>query len=108
MKTRRRYIPVADAQVGMTLAERTNIVERGFLNMTLPAGHTLTPENLSQLVAHHAEFIYVEQPDTRSDEQVAIDAALAARRVMQIFEGVDLSEPNMAAFFDQILVYRSA
>jgi hypothetical protein len=108
MKTRRHYIPVADAQVGMTLAERTNIVERGFLNMTLPAGHALTQENLGQLLAHHAEFIYIEQMDPRSDEQVAIDAALAARRVMQIFEGVDLNEPHMATFFDQVLAYRSA
>jgi hypothetical protein len=107
MRTRHHYIPIAQAQAGMVLSEATQVVEHGFLSLVLPAGHSLTDENLQQLAAHHAEFICTAVPDARSDEQVALDAAHAARRVMDIFEGADLSEPNMAAFFDQVLGYRS-
>jgi hypothetical protein len=108
MKTRHHFLPIEAAQVGMVLCEPVQIAERGFLSMTLPAGHTLTQENLNQLNAHHAEFINVDLPDERSDEQVAVDVALSARRVMEIFGGADLTEPHMAAFFDQVLTYRSA
>ncbi len=108
MRTRQHYIPIVQARPGMVLSASARVVERGFLSLELPAGHTLTEDNLHQLNAHHAEFIFVEQPDARSDEQVAVDAALAARRVMQIFDGADLTDPNMAALFDQVLGYRSA
>lgn len=108
MRTRQRFVPILEAQAGMLLSTPCNIVEHGYLSLSLPAGHTLTQENLSQLVAHHADYIYITQDDTRSDEQVAVDAALSARRVMQIFDGADLTDPNMAALFDQVLGYRSA
>jgi hypothetical protein len=108
MRTRHHFLPIEEAQVGMVLCESAQIVERGYLSMTLPAGHTLTAENLSQLIARHAEFIDVDLPDERSDEQVAVDTALSARRVMEIFSGADLSDPAMATFFDQVLAYRSA
>jgi hypothetical protein len=108
MRTRHHFIPIDDAQVGMVLSQPASVVDHGFLNLTLPAGHTLTQENLNQLIAHHAEFIFIDRSDSRSDQEVALDAAEAARRIMQIFSGVDLSEPNMMAFFDQILAYRSA
>jgi hypothetical protein len=39
---------------------------------------------------------------------VAVDVAQAVGRVLSIFEGVDLTDPAMAAFFDQVLAYRSA
>lgn len=108
MRTRRSFIPIVQAQVGMVLGKPVGIVERGYLSLTLPVGHALTDENLHQLSACHAEFIGIELTDTRSDEQVAIDAAQAAHRVLQIFEGANLSDANMAVFFDQILTYRSA
>ncbi len=108
MRMRLHFIPIVEARPGMVLSAPANVVEHGFLSMSLPAGHVLTEENLQQLNSHHAEFIYIERIDTRSDEQVALDAALAARRVMQIFEGADLSDPNTAALFDQVLGYRSA
>lgn len=108
MRTRQRFVPILEAQAGMLLSTPCNIVEHGYLSLSLPAGHTLTQENLSQLVAHHADYICITQDDTRSDEQVAVDAALSARRVMQIFDGADLTDPNMAALFDQVLGYRSA
>jgi hypothetical protein len=108
MRIRHLVIPMEQAQAGMVLGQPLEVVFRRVLGLTLPVGHTLTEENLHQLSVHHAEFICIDQADNRSDEQVAIDAAQAAHRVMALFEGVDLSEPHMAAFFDQILAYRSA
>lgn len=108
MRMRHTYIPLELAQVGMVLSQPTQVVHRGFLSLTLPAGHILTEENLSQLSAHHAEFIDIDQVDGRSDEQVAVDVAEAAGRVLTLFDGADLSDANMANFFDQVLAYRSA
>ena len=108
MRMRHHYIPIEDAAQGMVLSAQASVVEQGVLRFTLPPGHTLTDENLHQLRAHHAEFIFVDMPDARSDEQVALDAAACAHRVMQIFSGADLSEPHMLALFDQVLRYRSA
>jgi hypothetical protein len=79
----------------------------GQLRFSLPATHTLTMDNLRQLAAHQAECVYVDLPDERSDQEVAIDTALAARRTMEIFSGADLANPAMAALFDQVLIYRS-
>lgn len=108
MRTRLIYIPISEAQEGMVLGAPLSVVYRGMLSLTFPDGHTLTDENLHQLSAHFAEFMCIAKPDERSDEQVAIDAAAAAGRVLQIFDGVDMSNPTMAAFFDQVLIYRSA
>ena len=108
MRIRHLVIPMEQAQAGMVLGRPLEVVFRRVLGLTLPVGHTLTEENLHQLSVHHAEFICIDQADNRSDEQVAIDAAQAAHSVMALFEGADLSEPHMAAFFDQILAYRSA
>jgi hypothetical protein len=101
-------LPLGEAVPGMVLGAPLNTVERGVLGVSLPAGHALTEENLHQLRARHAEFIFVLDPDLRSDEQVGADAAAAARRVMQIFEGVNLKDRNMLTLFDQVLIYRSA
>ena len=108
MRTRPHYIPIIEAEAGMTLAAPVNVVSHGILRFSLPAGFTLTEDNLHQLRAHQAEFIFIAEPDPRSDEQVAVDAATAARRVMHIFSGADLTDPTMAALFDQVLAYRSA
>lgn len=108
MRTRHHYIPIVDAKEGMLLGAPSNAVRGGSMSFSLPAGHALTDENLHQLVAHHVEFIFVLMPDTRSDEQVAIDAAMAARRIIKIFESADFSDANTATLFDQVLCYRSA
>lgn len=108
MRTRHLYIPSELAREGMVLSQPAHAVQRGYLSLTLPAGHTLTEENLSQLSSCHAEFIGIEQPDLRSDEQIALEVAQSVGRVLSIFEGADLTDPNMAAFFDQVLGYRSA
>lgn len=108
MRVRHKYIPLELAQAGMALSQPAQVVHRGFLSLTLPAGHILTEENLSQLSAHHAEFIYIDQADDRSDEEVAIDVAQAAGRVLTLFDGADLSDANTATFFDQVLAYLSS
>jgi hypothetical protein len=108
MKTRQHYLPIENVRPGMVTSAAVQIAEHGLLSMTLPQDHTLTQENLNQLVAHRAEFVNVYLPDHRTDEQIAVDTALSARRLLEIFEGADLSDPHMAAFFDQVLVYRSA
>lgn len=108
MRTRPRYIPIIEAAGGMVLASAVRVAERGQLRFSLPAGHVLTSDNLHQLLVHHAEFVFIAEPDGRADEEVAIDAATAAHRVMQVFSGADLTDPHMAALFDQVLTYRSA
>ncbi len=108
MRTRPRYLPVSEAKAGMVLGAPVRAAGRSSLRFSLPAGHVLTSDNLHQFRVHHAEFIFIAEPDPRPDEQVALDAALAAHRVMQIFSGADLTDPTMAALFDQVLGYRSA
>jgi hypothetical protein len=108
MRTRQQYIPIIDAKEDMVLGAPANAVSGGSMSFSLPAGHALTEENLHQLLAHHVEFIFVLMPDARTDEQVAIDAAMAARRVIKIFDTADFSDANTAALFDQVLGYRSA
>lgn len=107
MRVRHHYIPVAEISAGMVLGETVNVVERGVLSMVLQTGHVLTEDNLSQLQAHHAEFICIDQPDDRSDEQIALDTARDAHRVLEIFNGCDLTDPTNLALFDQVLGYRS-
>ena len=108
MRSRQHYIPIDDATEGMILGAPSNAVSGGAVQFSLPSGHSLTEENLRQLLVHQVEFIFVMKPDTRSDEQVAIDTAMAARRTLKIFEAADFSDANTAALFDQVLIYRSA
>lgn len=107
MRTRHRYIPVTEAEVGMLLGAPANDVRGGAMSFSLPTGHALTEENLHQLHRHHVEFIFVALPDLRADHVVADDAAAVAGQVMRIFEGADLADPTMAELFDLILTYRS-
>lgn len=100
MRIRRLVIPVDQAQAGMVLGQPLEVVFRRMLGLTVPAGPILTEETLNQLSVHHAELVCIDQADHRSDEQVAVDADQAARRVLTLFEGADLCAPRMAAFFD--------
>ena len=108
MRTRPRYLPLIEAEAGMVLGAPVRVVSKGVLRFSLPVGHTLTGDNLHQLATHRAEFIFIAEPDTRSDQEVAVDAARSAHQALQIFAGADLTEPIMAALFDQVLAYRSA
>ena len=107
MRTRHQYIPVTEIEPGMVLGETVQVAERGLLSIVLPPGHPLTPDNVNQLNAHHAEFICIDQPDERSDEQIAIDTGQAAQRVQQIFKDCNLDDPTLLALFDQVMAYRT-
>jgi|SRR5450830_761536 len=107
MRTRQRYIPISDATIGMVLGAPLTVVYRGILSLTFPDGHALTEENLHELSAHYAEFMCIVEADTRSDKEVAVDAAKSATRVNTIFDGADLSDPTMMTLFEQVLGYRS-
>lgn len=107
MRMRHHYIPVTEITPGMVLGETVQVVERGVLSMVLPTGHILSEDNLSQLKAHHAEFICIDKIDDRTDAQIAESTAENARRVMEIFRGSDLSDPTLVALFDQVLGFRS-
>ena len=105
MRTRKLYIPIAEATVGMVLGEGV----RDAYRMTyLPAGLQLSEENLHQLAVHHAEFICILAPDERSEAGIANDTAAATRRVRDIFKAADMAHPVTAALFQQVLAYRSA
>ena len=107
-RMRTQYLPIMSAEVGMVLAAALKVVNQGRIRFSLPARHVLTLDNLHQMKANRAEFIFVSMPDPRSDEEIAVDTAAVAGRVLNIFAGADLSDPTMAAFFDQILTYRNA
>jgi hypothetical protein len=107
VRTRLRYIALEEAREGMELGAPINLASHGMLRVALPAGHALTEDNLRQLAIYGGEFITVVVEDRRSDEQVAIEAATAARRLMEIFSGADVTKSPMAELFDQILAYRS-
>lgn len=104
MRTRKHYLPIAHATVGMVLAES---VQDAYHRTYLPAGTALTGEHLQQLTVHHAEYICVGVPDERTDAQIASDVALASARVVELFEPADMQDPMMAALFNQVLLYRS-
>lgn len=91
----------------MVLAAPLRVVSEGFLRFSLQAGHTLTSDNLRQMAVHKAEFVMINVPDERSDGEVAVEVAAHARRVMEIFERADLTDPVTAALFDQVLMFRS-
>jgi hypothetical protein len=105
MRTRTHYLPIEAASEGMVLADG---VRDPFQRTLLAAGVLLTQENIQQLVAHQAEFICISEEEVRTDEQIASDAAEAADRVLAVFEHADLSNPVLAALFNQVSVYRSA
>ena len=59
----------------MVLGAPIAVSQQGILRFSLPAGHTLTGDNLHQLIAHRAEFIFIVEPDHRSEEVISEDTA---------------------------------
>lgn len=107
-KLRSRYVPLYEAEAGMVLGTPVSIVSGSIRQALLPVGHKLTGDNLNQLAMHYIEFVSILEADTRPDEQVAADAAQSAHHVMKIFAGADMTDPTIAALFDQVYLYRSA
>ncbi len=105
MRSRTLYLPIELANASMLLAEA---VKDGYGRSLLPKGIALSDENIQQLMAHGVEFVCISVAESRTPEQIAVDAAETARRVLSLFEHADFSDPVTAAFFNQILTYRSA
>jgi len=105
MRMRTRYLPIENAIESMVLGDAAR---DGYQRSLLPSGATLTDENLQQLAAHHVEYLCVTYEETRTDEEIAVDVAATALRVLAIFEQADFSDPVTAALFNQVLTYRSA
>jgi hypothetical protein len=91
-----RYINYSEAQFFMELGAQLTCVSNGFLSYSLLEGHLLPSDNLHQLAIHHSANIFVEEQDSRSDEQVAVDAASTAHRMKQIFANSDFSDQAIA------------
>jgi hypothetical protein len=108
MQTRPHYFCIEEARPGMMLGAPLTVVTDGVLRFSLPSGHVLTEDNLFQLAAHHAEVVYVLEPDPRSTPEAEADVAAATARVKTIFAGADLAHPATAALFAQVLRFRSA
>ena len=105
MRTRTRYLPLDTALEGMLLAES---VKDRYQRSLLLNGVELTADNIAQLAAHQVEFVCVCTTETRSSEQISVDTATTAHRMLAIFASADLSQPVMASLFNQVFVYRSA
>jgi hypothetical protein len=105
LRLRTHFISIKVAAEGMVLADA---VKDKWHRTLSPAGATLTLANIQQLEAHQVEFICVSYLETRPPEVIAVDSAIAARKIMEVFSGADLTNPTMAALFNQVLVYRSA
>lgn len=91
----------------MVLGRPVIVTEANIVRYSLPASHVLSEDNLSQLAAHHADFICVAVDETRNPDEIEADSMLATTRVLQAFVGTDLSNPTAAALFDRVLAYRS-
>lgn len=100
-----RYLPVENISVGMVLNEA---VSDRFNRVFLPVGTVLDKERIAQLDTHSIRFVCVVSPDLRLAEDIAVDAAAACHRVLEIFDYADLTDSTMAQLFNQILTYRCA
>lgn len=105
MRTRKHYLPITQATAGMVLAEP---VQDAYRRTYLPAQLALTEEHLHQLAVWRAECICIDVPDVRTDEQVALEAATVAKRVLELFEQTDPHDPMIAALLNQVLLFRSS
>ena len=105
MRKRTLYQPIEQAHAGMVLAQP--VTDRYQMTL-LPAGSILTEENMAQMLAHEVELICIAVDDTRSAEEIGIHAAHSAHQVLEVFESADLSQPVLAALFNQVILYRSA
>ena len=104
-RMRARYLPIESVTRGMVLTEA--VIDR-FNRVVLPAGTELNRDTMAQLDIHLVRLVRVTSPDMRSAQDIAVDVAVACRRVLEIFEYADLTDAGVADLFNQVLTYRSA
>jgi hypothetical protein len=107
MRTRFRYVAIDDVRPGMVLGAAAYAQDHGVLGLTFPGGLVLSQESIDQLWAHQAEYVEIEEPDPRSDDEVARDAVQVEQNLARLFSSLDLSQPCLAGLFQQLVAYRS-
>ena len=106
METRLRFLPIADVQEGMILGAPAVPAEQGVSNFSLPAGHMLTESNIHQLAVRHADFVCIQIPDERTQEEREAEWSMNEIRLQQIFRVADLNDPTMAHLYQAVLAFR--
>lgn len=101
-----RYLPLPDVSAGMVLGAPLVIAEKGVISFNLPAGHVLTDSNIQQMRVRQAEFVCIQEIDTRDDAGRADARALAEARLQRIFRAADLRQPAMAGLYRAVRAYR--
>lgn len=106
METRLRYLPISDVSEGMILGAPIVLSEHGITSFSLPAGHELTETNLRQMAVRHAEFVCVQVPDERSEEERNGEWKMAEQRLRHIFRAVDLHDPVISRLYEAVVAFR--
>jgi len=107
MRTRKRFLAIDDVMPGMVLGAPALAQDHGVMGLKFPSGLVLSQESVDQLRAHQAEWVQVEEPDPRSDEEVAQDVVRAETDLKRQFGHLDLEQPGLAGLFQQLVAYRS-
>jgi len=108
MSIRHRFLPLFMVAPDMVLARPLMLMERGRNVLNLPAEHVLTQSNLSQLRAHHAQYVCVQEEDYRGQMARECFEMDQIKRLQAIFYHADLGDPETRAFFEAALAYRTA
>lgn len=106
MNYRLRYLPLPEVTAGMVLGRQLVLTEHGVIRFSLPAGHALTEANLRQLAVHQAEFVCIQEEDTRTDEERESDWLAHEKRLACIFRSADMSDPAVSGLYKAVLAYR--
>jgi hypothetical protein len=90
----------------MVLGVPLILAEKGVISFSLPAGHVLTESNIQQMRVRQAEFVCIQEADSRDDAERADAWAMAEARLQRIFRAADLRQPEMAGLYEAVRAYR--
>lgn len=102
MKMRRVVVPIQEAQTGMRLAEEVRNAAGGVL---LTAGTELDEAVLAGLCRRGVECLVVDQPDPRSETEIAEELARMEARVRHLFHR-HRGNPELQLLMQAVIEYR--
>jgi hypothetical protein len=102
MKMRRVVVPIQEAQTGMRLAEELRNAAGAVL---LAAGTELDEAVLASLCRRGIECLVVDQPDLRSETEIAGELARMEARVRHLFHR-HRDNPELQSLMQAVLDYR--
>jgi hypothetical protein len=102
MKMRRVVVPIEEAQTGMRLAEEVRNAAGAVL---LTAGLELDEAVLAGLRRRGVEHLVVDQPDPRSETEIAEELARMEARVLHLFHR-HRGNPELQLLMQAVLEYR--